>query len=256
MNFKFLSIFTLLAIILTSCSNDDDNNLVSEAPVISDFEYGEGSSHGSDAVGYIGSDIHVEAEIYAEATVSSITLAIHSHEVTVGEGEEEWDFEQTFTDSKYRVINPTFHEHIDIPDTAPVGEYHVILTVTDNEGNTTEIEGEVELIDAITMSDISIDSEAARGDDMHAEFMIAAVNGIHSITIAIHAHDITPGAGELEWDYEEVFEEGYHDETEVEFHEHIDIPASAPAGEYHLSITIEDEDGNILEYENHIDITA
>lgn len=52
------------------------------------------------------------------------------------------------------------------------------------------------------------------------------------------------------------YTEGYHDKNSVEFHEHIDIPATAPAGEYHIMFTVEDEDGNTKEYETHIDVTA
>src|SRR5690606_35174261 len=111
-------------------------------------------------------------------------------------------------------------------------------------------------LDPITLSDFSIDTAVARGSDFHAEFLINAVHGVHNITVDIHAHGITPGTGEVEWHYEEVFEAGYHGETEVEFHEHIDVPTTVPAGEYHLVIIVEDEDGNIKRYDTHIDVTA
>jgi len=255
-NSKFLVIVSFLGILLTSCSSDDDNNLSLEAPKISNFEYGEGSSHSTDQVAYKGSDIHMEAEINAPAVVSSIDVSIHGHDLTLAEGEVEWDFEKTFTDEKYLVINPTFHEHIDIPSDIPAGEYHVVLTVNDELGNSTEVEGHVQILDAIVLSNISIDETAVRGSDFHAEFMINAVNGVHNITADIHAHGITPGAGEAEWHYEETFEEGYHGLSEVEFHEHIDIPANTPAGEYHMVFKVEDEEGNIKEYSSHINVTA
>lgn len=253
-NFKFLAILAFLGAFLYSCSNDDDPVL--RTPVISNFEYGEGSSHSTDRVGYKGSDIHLEAEINAEATVSSIKLSIHGHDVTLGEGEVDWDFEQVFTDNKYLVINPVFHEHIDIPSNIPAGEYHIELTVTDELGNSTEVEGHIQILAPITLSDISIDASVARGDDFHAEFMIHAIHGVHSITVDVHAHGITPEVGEVKWHFEETFSEGYHDLTEVEFHEHIDVPATAPAGEYHMIIIVEDEDGNTKRYDTHIDVTA
>ncbi|WP_405604930.1 DUF4625 domain-containing protein [Polaribacter sp. Asnod1-A03] len=261
--FKILAVIAFFALSFQSCSSDDDPvNLA--APVISDFEYGEGHhDHDDDdhdeeeeAYAYKGSDLHLEAEIYAEAIVSSIEISIHAHDLEVGDNEEEWDFEQVYTDANYLVINASFHEHIDIPATAPAGEYHIELIVTDELGNVTEVEGHIDILDVITLSDISIDSEVVRGDDFHTEFMIDAVNGIHSISVDVHAHDITPADGEVEWDFEEEFLEGYHEETEVEFHEHIDVPATAPAGEYHITFTVEDEDGNTKEYETHIDVTA
>lgn len=254
-NFRFLAIIAFLGSLLLSCSNDDEPTL--KAPTISNFEYGEGgSSHSTDQVGYKGSDIHLEAEIYAEATVSSISIEIHAHDLTPGDAEVEWDFEQTFTDSKYLVINPTFHEHFNIPDNIPAGEYHVALTVTDELGNSTETEGSIQILDAVTLTDVAIDPTVVRGTDFHAEFMIYAVHSIHSITVDVHAHEITRGEGETEWDYEQEFHEGYHGETEVEFHEHIDVPATAPAGEYHIIFTVEDEAGNTTAYQAHLEVTT
>lgn len=250
-SFKFLAMAVLMALTLQSCTEDEDP--ISISPVISEFEYGVHGEEGHTA--YRGSDLHLEAEITAEATVKSISVSIHAHDLEVGEGEEEWDFEQEFTDASYLVINPTFHEHIDIPATAPVGEYHVELVVTDELGNSTEIEGHIDILDPITISDADIDETVVRGNDIHAEFMINAVNGIHNISVDIHAHGLTLAEGEVEWDYEAEFEDGYHEENEVEFHEHIDVPATAPVGEYHVTITVEDEDGNTTAYETHIDVT-
>jgi hypothetical protein len=255
-NLKPLAIVAFLGILLQSCSSDDEGTPSATAPIISNFEYGEGSSHSEDQVAYKGSDIHLEAEITAPATVSSISLAIHAHDLEPGEGEVEWDFEQTYTNASYLVINPTFHEHVDIPSNIPSGEYHVLLTVTDELGNSTEAEGHLQIMDAITLSEISISETVVRGSDMHTEFIIHAAHGIHEITVDIHGHGLEVGEGEVEWDFENSYSEGYHDQTEVEFHEHIDVPATAPAGEYHILFTIEDEDGNTLEYETHIDVTA
>jgi len=255
-NLKFLAIVASAGLFLQSCSSDDDSTIVLSAPEITNFKYGEGSSHSTEQVAYKGSDIHFEAEITAEATVSSITLSIHSHDVALAEGEVAWEFEQVYTDTDYMVINPTFHEHVDVPSDIPSGEYHIELLVTDELGNSTEVEGHIEIMDTITLSDFSIDSTVARGEDFHAEFMILAVNGIHSITVDIHAHGLEVAEGEEEWDFEMEYLEGYHEETAVEFHQHIDVPATAPAGEYHMVFTVEDEDGNTKEYESHIDVTA
>ncbi|WP_289064139.1 DUF4625 domain-containing protein [uncultured Zobellia sp.] len=263
-NLKFLAIVASAGLFLQSCSSDDDGAIEMNAPVITSFEYGEGhhdegedhDHESEEAYAFKGSDIHLAAEISAEATVSSITLSIHSDDVTAEEGEVDWEFEKVFTDAKYLVINPEFHEHIDIPTDIPSGEYHIELLVTDELGNSTEVEGHLEIMDPITLSDFSIDETVARGEDFHVEFMISAVNGIHGITVDIHADGVTPGEGEVEWDYEEEFLEGYHEETIAEFHEHIDVPATAPVGEYHIIFTVEDEDGDTIEYEAHIDVTA
>ena len=247
-------LISILGLALFSCQDDEDVNF--DAPVISGFEFGKGGTNETDGTAFRGSDLHLEAEIMAEATVASITVKIHGHDLEVGEGEEEWDFSQIYTDDKYLVNNPVFHEHIDIPANAPAGEYHVTMEVTDEAGKTSEVEGHLEVMSPVTISDFEMDETVTRGSDFHVEFMINAVNGIHQISVDVHAHDITPGAGEVEWDFEEVFEEGYHELMEAEFHEHIDVPATAPAGEYHVIFTIEDEDGNTMEYESHIDVIA
>lgn len=247
-------LITAVFAFLVSCSEDDEPTL--EAPVISNFAFGEGSDHSTEPVAYKGSDLHMEADIVASANIASISVEIHGHDLTPAEGEEEWDFEQTFTDEKYRVRNATLHEHIDIPANIAAGEYHITLTVTDEAGNSTETEGDLEILDVIAYSDFSMDETVARGSDVHAEFMINAIHGVHHVMVDIHGHDIVVGEGEVEWHYENAFEEGYHGETEVEFHEHIDIPATAPAGEYHATFTIEDEEGNVQEFEADFVVTA
>lgn len=244
----------ILGLALFSCQDDDDVNF--KAPVISGFEFGEGGTHSTDGTAYRGTDLHMEAEIMAEANVASITVTIHGHDLEVGEGEEEWDFSQTYTDEKYLVRNPTFHEHIDIPANAPSGEYHLVMEVTDAAGNISEVEGHLEVLSAVATSGLEMDETVVRGSDFHVEFMINAVNGIHQITVDIHTHGITPGTDEVAWHFKESFEEGYHGLTEAEFHEHIDVPATAPAGEYHIVFTVEDEAGNSEKFDSHINVTA
>ncbi|WP_066225781.1 DUF4625 domain-containing protein [Formosa haliotis] len=253
-NLKFLAIILTVGFFFQSCSSDDDGSDIN-APEITNFEYGEGSEHSTDPVVYKGSDLHVEADIYAEATVASITLEIHSHDLEDTDDEVVWDFEQVYDDASYQVINPTFHVHVDIPSDILAGEYHIELIVVDALGNSTVSDGHLDIMDVITLSDIEIDETAKRGEDFHAEFLVSAVNGIHNISVDIHAHGLELGDGEVEWDYEEVYSE-FHELTEAEFHKHIAIPATAPAGEYHVTITVEDEDGNIVEHETHLDITA
>ncbi|WP_245683448.1 DUF4625 domain-containing protein [Pseudotamlana agarivorans] len=160
-HYKFLAIITFLGLFLASCSSDDDGGNTS-GPEILEFEYGEGSSHSDDPVAYKGSDIHIETEIFAEDVVESITVLIHSHEVTPADGEVEWDFEQVYTGSNYQAKNVHFHEHIDVPDNILAGEYHIEFIVVDQEGNSTEAEGHLEILDPITISDVSIDNTVLR----------------------------------------------------------------------------------------------
>lgn len=250
---RLFALLAFMGLFLFSCSKDDDNDPIGAAPVISNFEYGQGSAHGHDHVAYKGSDIHMEAKIFAENKIASIEVDIHSHGLQPKPGEEEWHFNRVFTDAKYQVINATFHEHIDVPQNIPAGEYHVELRVTDSMGNTTEVEGHIQILDILSLSDIHIDETVVRGHDFHTEFNIFALKGIHKVHINIHSHGLVPGPGEILWTFDQDYH-NYHGQTEASFHEHIDVPVTAPAGEYHMVVTVEDEAGNTVEHETHIDV--
>lgn len=254
-NFRLLIFMAGLGFLLQSCSSDDDSAAELLIPVISNFEFGQGDSHTTDRVAYKGSDIHLEAEISASASVQRITLSIHAHDLELEEGQKDWEFNQEFIDEKYQVMNPTFHEHVDIPVDIPSGEYHIELSVTDINGETATVEGHLQVLSSISLSAFSIDSTVVRGSDFHAEFLVDAIFGIHSISVDIHSHGVTPGEGEVQWEYAEVFDQAYHELNQAEFHEHIDVPANAAIGEYHMTFSVEDEQGNVQNYETHIDIT-
>ncbi len=133
-NFKFLAIGAFLGLFLHSCSSDDDG-LSYEAPVISNIEVGIGNSH----IGYVGSDLHVEVEVVAEGTISTIDVEIHMEDESAG-----WFYEYSY-DEFSGLLNTTFHKHIDIPDGITTGEYHFHFTVTDVQGNQTTIEEHIDI---------------------------------------------------------------------------------------------------------------
>jgi hypothetical protein len=154
---KSLLLFALAAFVLQSCSDDDDDVVVG-APVISNFEVGGAhDEHGDDHADeddhahegevHKGEGMHVGADILAQVRVSSITLEIDGHDIVAAAGEVEWEFEQVYTDPKYLVLNPEFHEDIQVPANIPSGEYHVKLTVTDEAGNSTVAEADVDIVD-------------------------------------------------------------------------------------------------------------
>jgi len=142
---KKLTFFVLLSFTFISCENE------LKAPVISDVEIGYNNSKKA----YIGSDLHVEANILAEGKIAKIILTIHPE----GEAEHvsaqkivsaidhsgEWEVDSTYTGKYAGVKNTSFHEHVEIPSNAEIGDYHLHLSVVDMEGNTTEIEAEISL---------------------------------------------------------------------------------------------------------------
>ena len=86
------------------------------------------------------------------------------------------------------------------------------------------------------------------GSDLHLDAAILAPGAIASIKLEIH-----PEAGEG-WEFEEVFTAGYEGLKNADFHEHIDIPADAAEGEYHLHVVVTDKAGNSVEAESHLNI--
>lgn len=87
------------------------------------------------------------------------------------------------------------------------------------------------------------------GSDLHLEGEIAADNLIKRIDIEIHQE----GGGDFK--IEKSFTEGkYIGVKNTHFHEHIDIPAETPAGEYHLHFTVTDQIGQTETKESELTV--
>jgi len=138
---KYLSMSLVMALFsmtmgFVSCDKDDDDVA---KPSITLTEIG----HDNSMKAHPGHDMHLEAEVVAEGLISRIDVEIHQ------EGGSGLEIEKSFTDGKYiGVKNVEFHEHIDIPENAPLGEYHLHFTVTDKEGQQTTEECHIELVEA------------------------------------------------------------------------------------------------------------
>lgn len=115
----------VMGFFMTSCENETVSK-----PVISELELGLGNS----LVGIIGSDLHVEAEVTAEARISKIEVLIHQED-----NSDAWTFDSVYTEFA-GLKNTTFHKHIDIPLTVTAGTYCFHFIVTDEDGQQTAIE--------------------------------------------------------------------------------------------------------------------
>lgn len=140
----FLIAITFVAsMIFISCEKDDETN---PKPVITLTELGYENSK----IGYAGTELHIEAEIVAEAKVDKITIEIHHEGEHVEKStsnalhEDEWEVDTTFTEFS-GLKNTTFHKHIDVPVHAEVGHYHFHFIVTDMDGQQTTLEEEIEV---------------------------------------------------------------------------------------------------------------
>lgn len=103
----------------------------------------------------------------------------------------------------------------------------------------------------VTLTEVGHDNthRATAGDDMHLEADIVAEGVINAIHVELHLEE----GGDYE--IEKSYTEGkYIGVKNTEFHEHIDIPAEAPAGEYHLHFTVTDRQGRQTAATAHVNI--
>ena len=122
-----------LAFLPVSCKKDN----APAKPVVTFTEVG----HDNSKHAMRGDDMHLEAEIVAEGLIKRIDVEIHKENGG-------FEIEKSFTEGKYiGVKNTEFHEHIDIPADAPLGEYHLHFTVTDQAGQTVTAEEHIEVIE-------------------------------------------------------------------------------------------------------------
>ena len=127
-----LTVLAISALAFVSCKKDN----TASKPTVQFTEVG----HENSKQAMQGDDMHLEADIVAEGLIKRIDVEIHQEGGT-------FEIEKAYTEGKYiGVKNVEFHEHIDIPETAPLGEYHLHFTVTDQAGQTVTAEEHIEVI--------------------------------------------------------------------------------------------------------------
>lgn len=167
-----ISIAFVTGLFFTSCEKEDEIS----KPQINDVELGTNNSK----IGIIGSDLHVEAEVVAEAKINTIQIQIHQEEKNGG-----WTFDSIYTEFS-GLKNTTFHKHIDISSNADTGIYHFHFIVTDMDGNQTTIEEEMRIINPtdLTAPVITI-SNAPTSNQYFSNGQTISISGIVSDDISL-----------------------------------------------------------------------
>ncbi|UOB17465.1 DUF4625 domain-containing protein [Abyssalbus ytuae] len=132
-----LYLIALLAFLITSCNNDDDDAQL-PTPTINEVEIG------SDNQGIIGRDFHFNIEVVAGNMIDLVQININPREDEIYS--HNWSFEIIWDEFK-GIKNATVHKHFDVPEDAAEGKYDFIITVTDENGTKLEETFEVEIID-------------------------------------------------------------------------------------------------------------
>ncbi len=229
-----LVLLSVLTLSLASCDNDDDKKEEVAKPTINLAEVGEGNSK----VAVAGEDMHLEGELLAPGKIKSINVEIHSEEGGDDIVNKTWD------SGKYiGVLNTTFHEHIDIPKDAKPGQYHLHFTVTDEKGQTSTFETEI-TVKAPDPNDATIENieigennnmAGVVGGNVPVSASIKTKTPIKEIEVEFHGD-----GGEFPTSYEGK----YAGQTDVKFSENVPVDAKAPKGEYHVHITVTEENGH------------
>lgn len=90
--------------------------------------------------------------------------------------------------------------------------------------------------------------QAQAGGDLHIDAQIVAPGDIDRVQLTIHPE------GSSGWELDTVFTEGLSGLKNADFHKHIDIPASAGLGDYHLHLVVVDKNGNKAEIESELQV--
>lgn len=128
-----IMVTVVLFITFHSCKKEKENF---QKPMITMNELGYNNSK----IGYLGSDLHVEADIVAEGNIDKIMLEIHP------EGSGSFEYSITYTEFS-GLKNTVFHKHVDMPiNISDTGNYHFHLRVTDMSGNETMYEDDLRIL--------------------------------------------------------------------------------------------------------------
>ncbi|RZM23142.1 MAG: DUF4625 domain-containing protein [Pedobacter sp.] len=232
-NNKLIIALFLFVSVFAACKKD---KIELAGPTISGLEVG----HENNKTAYPGTDIHIEAAIVAAANIAKVTLEIHP--VTDGG----WEYKQEYTEGFAGQKNAEFHQHVDVPADAALGMYHIHLSVTDQQGNVTEVESQLEIkfdptLPIATEFEVGLNTA---GNDLHLEASINAVNKIAKVVVEVHGP-----AWEKEFEFTDAAMVG---QTTYNFHKHVNVGA-APAGHYHVHLKIIDQAGKENEFEEHFD---
>jgi len=104
-------------------------------------------------------------------------------------------------------------------------------------------EPEAAALPKITLKELgeSDSKKATIGDELHIEADVVAAGRIAKIEVELHSED------DPSMEVEEEFEDGFEGLLNVEFHEHIEIPSTFAAGEYHFHLKVVDQLGQTAE---------
>ncbi len=222
----------LFLFVLASCSDDDKEETLPKAPVIENIELGLDNSK----VGYAGTDLHVEANIKAEAGLQSVYVQI----VPTNDGSA-WYVAENYTGTAVTDKQEyNLHRHYDIPEKAKLGTYDVMITAVDKSGQKTVYKDQIEIVKDPRLPIAKATAATYADGKLTVKADITAAAGLRSIEIKVKTISHSVQADKIKG------------KTEYSLNEELDV-ASLAAGHYHFFVTITDRDDKVFSYEGHFD---
>lgn len=230
--------FTTSNVMFTSCDNDDDNPTQPQAakPEIKVEEIG--AENNKEA--FPGLDLHTEGDINAPGKVKTFTIEVFDKDgKSVGK--------KDLSAAPYvGVINPHFHEHVDIDPKAALGDGQIVITVVDEQGQTAEFKETIAIKEKFAdVTDLKVgqngNNSGKIGEPIPVTAHVKLTNGHKIASIEVEFHNETAGV-----EFPTEFTEKYAGKDEVDFNEAITLKDDFPTGECHVHFTVTDDAGNEL----------
>lgn len=220
---------------LSSCKKDEGAG-TSALPVVIIKEVGANNSK----VAYPDTDLHLDADIQAPGKIVGIKVQITLAETNYG-----WDFRKTYTQGYEGLKNAKFHEHIDIPQDARAGKYTVLLLVADALGEKSQDKVDFEIkadasLPAIKDRSLKVLSRST----LNLSGTIQALGKVNRIELEVQS---AAWSKKFLWN-----EPAMVDQQTFQLDKNIDI-TGAPAGHYHINVTLFDQVGKSVFYQFHLD---
>ncbi len=234
-SFKLFYLFAVLLIF--SCSKKDDVMKPIVTPTIVLDEVGANNSK----VAYPGQGLHIQATINAPEKIVDVKVQITLATTNYG-----WDFVNTYTKGYAGLINPDFHEHINIPEDATAGSYTLLVIVTDEAGQKAQHKVDFEIKRDPSLPLINgISLKAIDASMLNLSGTVQASGTIDRIEVEVQS-----SAWTNKYVYADIDMIG---KTSFELNKDIDI-TGAPEGHYHINVTLYDKAGKTMFYQLHIDL--
>lgn len=223
-------ILLFISILFVSCNRNNDDNIPAE-PTIFNVEIGSNNSK----IGYAGLDLHIEADILAEAKIQSVIVQITPKTSSVG-----WIFYQEYPEFSGVKDKVNLHKHLDIPERARQGEYEFIIVVKDMAGNKVQYQDTFVIENNPNLPKLSNPKASFNGDTFNISAEITSTIGLSKITVDLAGKTHT-------FDSEDIV-----GKKQLSFNQQIDA-SYVKAGHYHPLLTAYDTAGNKVSYSFHSD---